>query len=139
MSLNIVVEIDLSEWLQLTSKGRANNLPLVVAAGTTVRGLLLPDNNLPYVILDAIQFDGVLSGQLAFEIQSGAQRIAGWAVPAIIQNELLLSEKGQGIRYEFRSNQTTDAIVNLDYLSCDSHVVDNEIKPALFQVALGAR
>jgi hypothetical protein len=139
MPLNIIVDVDLSEWLQLTQKARSNNLPLVIPAGGTVRGELVADNNLPYVILDAIQFDGVLSGQLAFEFQSGIQRIAGWAVPAIIQNELLLSDKGRGIRYEFRSSQATDAIVNMDYLSCDVQVIDNEIMPALHQMSLGAR
>jgi hypothetical protein len=139
MALTIIVTMDVVSWLQFTAKARGNNLPLVIPAGTTVRGQLVADNNLPYVLLDAIQFDGVLSGQLAFEIQSGIQRIAGWAVPAIIQNELLLSEKGQPIRYEFRSSQTTDAVVNLDYFSCDVHVVENEIMPAFYGVALGAR
>jgi hypothetical protein len=137
--LDIVVMLDMSQWLQLTQKARYNNLPLVIPAGQIVTGLIVADNQQPYVMIEAIQFDGVLSGQLAFELVAGMQRLAGWAVPQFIQKELLLSEKGRPIRYEFRSSQISDAIVNIDYLSMDSQVVDNEIMPAMYRIALGAR
>lgn len=137
--LDIVVPVTLSRWLMATRKARQNNLPLVLPAGSTIQGQLVADNYLPYVMIDAIQFDGVLSGQLAFEFTAGLQKIAGWAVSAIIQEELLLSEKGRPIDYEFRSSQASNAIVNIDYLSLDSHIVDNELMPALYRIALGAR
>jgi hypothetical protein len=137
--LEFVVNLELSEWLMITGKGRQNNLPLVIPAGQTIIGQLVADNQLPYVMVDAIQFDGVLSGQLAFELQAGIQRVAGWAVPQFIQTELLLSEKGRPIRYQFNSSQTSDAVVNIDYISMDSDIVDNEIMPAMWRIALGAR
>lgn len=137
--LDIVVNLELSEWLMLTQKGRQNNLPLVIPAGQTVTGQLVADNQMPYVMVDAVQFDGILSGQLAFEFQAGLQRLGGWAISGHIQTELLLSEKGRPILYEFRSAQGTDAVVNIDYISMDTQVVDNEIMPALFRVAFGAR
>jgi len=138
-SLNIVVPLELSEWLMLSQKAIQDNFPLIIPAGATVQGLLKPQGNLQYVLLDAIQFDGVQSGQVSFEFLSGRQRVAGYAVQAYIQNELLLSEKGQGIRYTIISSQTTQAVVNIDYLSIQSHVVDNEIRPALDFALIGAR
>jgi hypothetical protein len=72
--LEFVVNLELSEWLMITGKGRQNNLPLVLPAGQTIIGQLVADNQLPYVMVDAIQFDGVLSGQLAFDAASWASK-----------------------------------------------------------------
>lgn len=138
-SLAIVVPLELSEWLMLSQKGVQNNVALLLNPGQTLTGTLTPDGNLPYVLLDAIQFGGVLTGQVSFEFMAGRQRVAGFAVDAYIQAELLLSEKGQGIRYEITSSQTTPAVVNLDYISVQAHVIDNEVRPALDFAILGAR
>ena len=138
-SLNIVVPLELSEWLMLSQKAVQNNVALVIPAQQTIRGILHADAALPYVLIDAIQWDGVLSGQVSFEFMAGRQRVAGYAVQAIIQMELILSEKGQGIRYTFVNSQLTQAIVNIDYLSIQAHVVDNEIRPALDFAVIGGR
>lgn len=137
--LLITVPLELSEWLMLSHKAIQNNRPLLVPALSTISGRLNPDGNLPYILVDAIQFDGVQSGQVSFEFMSGRQRVAGYAVQAFIQIELLLSEKGQGIQYTITSQQTTQAVVNIDYLSIEAHVVDNEIRPALDFARIGAR
>ena len=131
----IIASVSLSQWLRLTQKARSNNLPLLVAPGTTLTGKIVPENNLPYVMIVAIQFDGVLAGQLAFEFVTGINRIAGYAVPSVIQDEILLSEKGQGINYTVSSSQTTSSVVNVDYLSMEFHVIDNELMPALLSRA----
>lgn len=138
-SLAIVVPLELSEWLMLTGKGVQNAKALNIPPGATLTGRLQPDAGVPYILLDAIQFGGVLTGQISFEFISGKQRVTGFAVDAYIQTELLLSEKGQGINYTIVSSQTSPAVCNLDYLSIQSHVVDNEIRPALDFMLVGAR
>lgn len=137
--LNIVVPLELSEWLMLSQKAVQNNLALTIPPNATIQGKLVPDASLPYVLLDALQFGGVLTGQISFEFLGGKQRVAGFAVDAYIQSELLLSEKGQGIRYTITSSQTSVCVCNIDYLSIQAHVVDNEIRPALDFQLVGAR
>jgi hypothetical protein len=132
----IFTHVSVGEWLRLTQKGRPNNLPLVIPAGSTLSGQLNADNSLPYVMMVALQFDGVLAGQLSYEFVAGIQRVSGYAIPAVIQDELLLSDKGQPIRYTIASAQATAAIVNIDYMSMESHVIDNELLPALNMVSL---
>lgn len=137
--LNIVTPLELSEWLMLTGKGIQNARSLQINPGSTVQGVLQPDGNVPYVLLDALQFGGVLTGQITYEFMAGKQRITAFAVDSFIQQELLLSEKGQGIRYTIISTQTSICVCNIDYLSIQAHVVDNEIRPALDFKLLGAR
>jgi hypothetical protein len=137
--LQIVVPLELSEWLMLSQKAVQNNKSIEIPPLTTLTGVLHPDSNLPYVLLDAIQFDGVQSGQISFEFISGRQRVAGYAVQAFIQAEVLLSDKGQGIRYSIVSQQTSTAVLNIDYLSVQSNVIDNEVRPALDYLRIGAR
>lgn len=138
-SLHIVVVLELAEWLMLSQKGIQDNLPLEILPGQTVTGTLNAQGNNQYVLLESVQFDGVQSGQVGFEFISGRQRIAGYAVQAFVQPELLLSEKGQGIRYTISSSQLSTAVVNIDYVSVPSHVVDNEIRPAMDAFRIGAR
>lgn len=137
MTIPAFINIGLVEWLVITGKATGNNKSFHVPANGIIRDILRADNDMPYVLLYAVQFDGVMSGQIAFEFTSGRVTVGGYAVQAFIQPELILSQRQGFIRYAIQSTQSFDAVCNLDFLSIEQAVVDNDLMPALNRINMG--
>jgi hypothetical protein len=144
MPLQLAVTIDFPEWLILTGKGQANNFSIPIlagsAAGVQTNAKLSAPVGFDLMLIYAIQFDGVLSGQITYQIV-GTQGsvIAGYAVQAFIQDEILINDAGQPFQFQAISTQAQAAVMNIDYVAIPRQVWDRDVLPNLNAHMLGGR
>jgi len=140
----IVATIDLPEWLVLTGKGQSSNFSIPIAAGSAAgvrtNATINPLSGYERMMIYAIQFDGVLSGQIVYQIVGmQGSLIGGYAVQSFIQDEILLNDMGQPFQFQATSTQAQGAVMNIDFVAFQNIVWEREVLPFLTTRPPGAR
>lgn len=129
---NVVVSVGFAEWLSITGKGILNNISATVPANTQIQVNVNAQPGLQFVLARSIQFDGVLSGQVSYEVNGGQGAVLGsWAVQTEMIELLMVSDKGQPIRITINNGSAQDVLYNIIYLSIKDTTWGNEILPRL--------
>ena len=136
--LNFVLQIDIFEWLVITSKGQGLNFSASVAAGTTQTFEIDPPAGYDYILYHAIQWSGITPGTVTFDLRGGTNTItAGFAVEAFIQDELFITDKGRPIRVFINNASTSPIVFNIDYVALPSQIWTREVLPFISPVIPG--
>lgn len=140
----IIVQMDLAEWLILSGKGQAQNfsfqIPAGAAGGVQSTKLLQVPQGYDMMLIYGVQFDGVLSGQITFQI-TGTQgsTIGGYAVQSFVQEECLITDPGQSFLVTTISTQSQIAVMNVDYVAFHREVWNRDVLPFLIAHIPGGR
>ena len=127
---NFVVTLRLADWLILTGKGQYANFSKTIPANSQITQKLDVPPAFQLCIITGLQFDGVLSGQIAFQVVgTGGSMIGGFAVQAFMQEEFLVNDPGQPFLLTTNSSQAQQAVVNIDYVGISQETWRREILP----------
>lgn len=144
MTATLAITVDLAEWLVLTGKGQAKNFSVPIngsgVAGGVTQKQLNPPQGVDLMLIYGIQFDGVLSGQITFQIVgTNGSMIAGYAVQSFIQDEILINDRGMPFQFLANSQQAQSAVLNIDYVGIPGPVWERDVLPFLSQHIPGGR
>lgn len=136
--MNFVIDIDIFEWLIITSKGQGLNFSSSILANTQQTFVIPPPAGYDYILYHAIQWDGVTPGLVTFDMRGGTNTItAGFAVQAFIQNELFITDRGRPIRVFVNNGSTSAVVLNIDYVALSSQIWEREVLPFISPVIPG--
>src|SRR5215471_16790641 len=117
--LLVAIEVDLFEWLILTSKGQGLNFSTSVLANTIQQFNINPPAGYDYILYHAIQWDGITPGTVTFELRGGTNTVtAGFAVQTFIQDEKFITDRGRPVVVIVNNSSTAPIVLNIDYVAC---------------------
>lgn len=145
MAGNIVVTVPIIDYLIMSGLGKPGNVSDVVhSSATATYSQLIPKsgdaqvNPSDVVLVYSIQFDGVLSGQVGYQL-SGVGQVAGFASQGIEVRDIMLGVQGRGVTLEVQNTSGQDVVYNADFIAIDKDVFDTRIRPLLDSATIGLR
>lgn len=111
----IAPSLTLQEWLSLAGNAKLTNISQQVTTGKTQQIEIPPNNGLPYVIVLAIQFNAVISGQISYELACDASVFSGWAIQGAMIPIGMLGTSHVYLTVD--NGQSQDCLVNITMAS----------------------
>ena len=140
MPLPITIKLDIFEWLSISGKGQALNASNAVPAATIQNFNIDPPVGYDYIVVHALQWDGITPGTVTFEMHGGQNSlIAGFAVQQFIQDELYITDRGRPLNVIINNGSAAPIVYNIDYIAVPARVWESEVLPMFTTQILGQR